>query len=799
MLDSCENSRTDLSSAALTYLNRGWSFIPVRGDSDLQNPKAAAIQWSEYQRRKPTNEEVDSWFGNGHFQGLGIVCGRVSRLAVLDIDDPGCAAAFATSLPDLCETFTVESGVRGLPHYYYHVPDSVQLRTQRVAGADLQFERTYVVAPPTMISGTQWQVVNDYLPHVLSQADVERIIRFLATWQYLSQTGSGRDSSFSEAVTVTPVTVSPSLDGNSGRLSGDVLVGWYRRLAKSGRNNALFRVSCLARDSGWSHRELQALLLDVHVVQPSSNRHQVETPQQRQHEGYQTIHSAFRYAVRPRTVSSKQALGGLPNAIREALLQRKQSSVARVLDGLRFAGIESGRAITERVVCQVLRIFNIGRRTVQSALKSLNAAGHAIFETPRNPPKDDACAAIAEEKEQKKCLFVSGAKRVKTGRPARQYLIPDNQKLYRLLNTRPSGSDTLVPADLKSPNAYRQALQRALIERRPGLYSRWWLSARLGISVWTCRRYDRHLDLNVNSTYFSTRISWSNVEQLPSKVTQKEGIFLETPEGKRYPPVRGLAKRLLQHHAHLIQKRQHWNYYSIGNEYYESNGDHRIFQSEKREQSDCEEFHKNRPVHNVSLDSTASCAQPDYGEPLQPLTMAEPEPRLWVCPACMKQRFSHTHPGTCSRCGGDSWESATAAIWRDPERCGVWWQGLWKAHKLRSKPSLRPQRPGLTATQHKLIDSLYRAIRAKTPSHALTYAAARQLVLDCGEVAVERALALLAERRNVYNAAGFVMSVLRGATGHTKQYHAADSITAHQDWVAQVKQSPYARFYANEI
>ena len=56
-------------------------------------------------------------------------------------------------------------------------------------------------------------------------------------------------------------------------------------LAASGRNNALFRVTCQARDHGWTRAEIQALLLDVHVVQPPSNPHQVETPEQRRPRG----------------------------------------------------------------------------------------------------------------------------------------------------------------------------------------------------------------------------------------------------------------------------------------------------------------------------------------------------------------------------------------------------------------------------------------------------------------------------------------------------------------------------------
>ena len=126
-------------------------------------------------------------------------------------------------------------------------------------------------------------------------------------------------------------------------------------------------------------------------------------------------------------------------------------------------------------------------------------------------------------------------------------------------------------------------------------------------------------------------------------------------------------------------------------------------------------------------------------------------------------------------------------------------QGLWQAHKKQSKRSLRPKQPGLAPAQRKLAEALYAAVQVRTPNRALTYAAARQLVLDCGEAAVERALKLLDERRNVYNAAGFMISVLRGVTSHTDQRQAASHSSSHEDWVAKLKQSPYASFYANEI
>lgn len=193
MSDSCTNFRTNLHAAALQYHEWGWSILPVRGDLDTQSPKAAAVRWSQFQQRRPTHDELESWFGDGRFMGVGVVCGRVSRLAVLDFDDAACLAAFANACPDLTETYTVESGVRGLPHYYYHVPDDVYVRGRRANGADFQFERTYVIAPPTTINGTSWQVANDAEPRTLTPSDVERINRFLGAWDYTRDERSQAD------------------------------------------------------------------------------------------------------------------------------------------------------------------------------------------------------------------------------------------------------------------------------------------------------------------------------------------------------------------------------------------------------------------------------------------------------------------------------------------------------------------------------------------------------------------------------------------------------------------------------
>src|SRR3972149_11620322 len=91
MLDSRATYCAELRSAAESYRNRGWSVVPIRGDLDLNQPKAAAVNWSLYQRHLPTDFDLDNWFIDHKYEGLGVVCGLVSSLMVLDFDDSACA------------------------------------------------------------------------------------------------------------------------------------------------------------------------------------------------------------------------------------------------------------------------------------------------------------------------------------------------------------------------------------------------------------------------------------------------------------------------------------------------------------------------------------------------------------------------------------------------------------------------------------------------------------------------------------------------------------------------------------
>lgn len=66
----------------------------------LREGKMPAVRWSEFQRRRPTGEELERWFGGDNpAWGMALVCGEVSgNLVRLDFDDPKDYAALSPFL-----------------------------------------------------------------------------------------------------------------------------------------------------------------------------------------------------------------------------------------------------------------------------------------------------------------------------------------------------------------------------------------------------------------------------------------------------------------------------------------------------------------------------------------------------------------------------------------------------------------------------------------------------------------------------------------------------------------------------
>lgn len=80
-------------AAACRYLRAGFSLIPIKADGS----KAPAIAaWKAYQSQRPTEAELDTWFGTDTPRGIGLIHGAVSgHSEALDFDQPGLYEQFA--------------------------------------------------------------------------------------------------------------------------------------------------------------------------------------------------------------------------------------------------------------------------------------------------------------------------------------------------------------------------------------------------------------------------------------------------------------------------------------------------------------------------------------------------------------------------------------------------------------------------------------------------------------------------------------------------------------------------------
>ena len=140
--------------AALHYLELGFSVIPCN------NLKKPYVKWEPYQSRKPTTQEVTTWWEQWPSANVAIVTGMVSNVFVMDIDGPEGADALESFLPDSLITPTA-STPRGGKHLYFACPDSdISIKAGLFKQVDFRGNHGYVMAPPSMNgNGKHWSWV----------------------------------------------------------------------------------------------------------------------------------------------------------------------------------------------------------------------------------------------------------------------------------------------------------------------------------------------------------------------------------------------------------------------------------------------------------------------------------------------------------------------------------------------------------------------------------------------------------------------------------------------------------------
>lgn len=171
-----------MQDAALDYAARGWHVIPVHGVEDngdctcgrpaCPTPGKHPIMAGAFDKYASTDPTIiRQWWSTWPRANIGIVCGKISNLWVLDIDGAHGMMEleeFEENLPGgLPTTARVRTGSGGL-HFFWTWKDEQRLRTKIGArfGVDVKANGFVVAAPSRHASGKsyEWEVDQHPIP-----------------------------------------------------------------------------------------------------------------------------------------------------------------------------------------------------------------------------------------------------------------------------------------------------------------------------------------------------------------------------------------------------------------------------------------------------------------------------------------------------------------------------------------------------------------------------------------------------------------------------------------------------------
>jgi hypothetical protein len=142
-----ERGMAEMLDAALQCNALGLSAFPL-----TRRGKKAAIEWARYQKERPSETQIKSWWHHRPDANIAVACGPVSRVLVVDVDGDKGAATIAR----LQETYgplpvTWRSRTGKGEHIWFRYPEGAEIGNARGqlknSGVDIRGDGGYVVAP----------------------------------------------------------------------------------------------------------------------------------------------------------------------------------------------------------------------------------------------------------------------------------------------------------------------------------------------------------------------------------------------------------------------------------------------------------------------------------------------------------------------------------------------------------------------------------------------------------------------------------------------------------------------------
>src|ERR1041385_469679 len=123
---------------ARAYLRNGWSVFPIP-----LGKKEPVIKWGVYRTQYATDEQLIEWFEKEN-NDIGIACGKLSNLSVLDAD--GIIGVQELVRLGLNSPATVLTGGGGKHLYFKYSGQTNKWTSKDHQGLDVRGEGGYVVA-----------------------------------------------------------------------------------------------------------------------------------------------------------------------------------------------------------------------------------------------------------------------------------------------------------------------------------------------------------------------------------------------------------------------------------------------------------------------------------------------------------------------------------------------------------------------------------------------------------------------------------------------------------------------------
>ena len=222
---------------ALQYLSKGLSVIPLISptmasrklsqEEFIKKCKTPLVKWKEFQKRRPTEDEVTEWFNKWPNASIGIVTGEISNLVVFDLDSES-AVQYADDEGGFPISAKVKTG-KGYHIYAQHPGFEVRNDVRKELDLDIRADGGYVVAPPSFHgNGNQYTWEEGLSIHEIDPAPCE-------SWMidYLKEVANSSSNPAKE----TPLKPSETPNTASKPATDDTYADIMRNGAQQGNRN----------------------------------------------------------------------------------------------------------------------------------------------------------------------------------------------------------------------------------------------------------------------------------------------------------------------------------------------------------------------------------------------------------------------------------------------------------------------------------------------------------------------------------------------------------------------------------